>query len=155
MQTAQWLTRLGDPLPPNPCTYACFLQGTPGWVTSYVLIDIQASLPRQHFVTHLQCLPKATNDNDTQKVPEPQTMGAGEHTLGSYSCIPALSMTLPSKLAAGTVWDEILCWADLWSGLSQPFSSPKALVTVWYIPCSLIHCDKDCSNTSNFKAVIF
>lgn len=39
--------------------------------------------------------------------------------------------------------DKISCWTDLWSGLSHPFSSPKALVTAWYIPCSLIHCDKD------------
>ena len=38
----------------------------------------------------------------SQKVPEPQTLGAGENILGSYSCMPALSVTLPSQSAAAT-----------------------------------------------------
>lgn len=147
MQTPQWLARLSDLLPPNLCTYACFPAGHTR-LSNQLCPDTLASLlvgqmPRQHLVTHLQCLPEATNDNDTQKIPEPQTTGAGENTLGSYSCIPALSVTLPSKPAAGTVWDKKSCWTDLWAGLSQAFLSPNTLVTTWYIPCSLIHCDKD------------
>lgn len=147
MQTPWWLTRLSDLLSPNPHTYACFLAGH-SRLSNQLCPDTHASflvgqMARQNFVTHLQCQSKAAKDSDTQKVPEPWTMGAGDNILGGYSCIPALSATLPSKAAAGTVWHKIPCWTDLWTALSQPFSSSNALVTAWYIPCSLIHCDKD------------
>lgn len=156
MQTPWWWARLSDLLPPNPGTYACFLAGhTRLSNQSWSHANFLGVMPRQHFVTHLQSLPKASNDNDSQKVPEPQIMEAGENTLGSCRYIPALSATLPLKPTAGTVWDKILCWTDLWSGLSQPFSSHNTLVTAWYIPCLLNHCDKDFSNTSNCKAVNF
>lgn len=117
-----------------------------GSVASCVLIHMQAFLygkcPRRtlwHIYNAYQRQPN-TRIYHVSKVPEQQTVGARKSITGSYSCMPDLSATLPSQSAA---WDKILGWTDLWSEPAQPFSCPNALLTASYVPCSLIHFDKD------------
>lgn len=144
---SQWLTRFSDLLLfPNPHTYACFLVGHTRF-SDQLCPNIHASflvgqMPRQDFLTHLQCLSKAAKHKDTLH----HTIKSLSHKpqeLSSYSSMPSLFATLPSQSATGTVWDKILVWIGLWSELAQPFLCPNALLTASYVPCSLIHFDKD------------
>lgn len=130
---SQWLTRFSDlPLSPNPHTYACFLIGhtrfsdqlCPNTHASFLV----GQMPRQDFVTHSQCLPKAAKYKYTLRFIR-KSLSHKPQELRSYSCMPALSATLPSQSAAGTIWDKILGWIDLWSELAQPFLRPNALLT--------------------------